>query len=76
MAAPAETIDQIRTTAIDLALKFGPKLLAALIILTIGYLIGRQVSRWLERALLHLQMEPPVRILIVRIARIVSRCCS
>src|SRR5688572_20017873 len=29
MAAPAETIDQIRTTVIDLALKFGPKMLAA-----------------------------------------------
>lgn len=71
MAAPAETIDQIRTTVIDLALKFGPKLLAALLILTIGYLVGRQVARWLERALMHLEMEPPVRSLIVRIARVV-----
>ncbi|MGH8239131.1 MAG: mechanosensitive ion channel family protein, partial [Steroidobacteraceae bacterium] len=71
MAAPAETIEQIRTTVIDLALKFGPKLLAALIILAIGYLVGRQISRWLERALLHLEMEPPVRSLIVRIARVI-----
>jgi small conductance mechanosensitive channel len=70
MAAPAETIDQIRTTVIDLALKFGPKVLAALVILTIGYLVGRQVSRWLERALMHLEMEPPVRSLVVRIARV------
>jgi small conductance mechanosensitive channel len=70
MAAPAETIDQIRTTVLDLALKFGPKLLAALVILTIGYLVGRQVSRWLERALMHFDMEPPVRSLVVRIARV------
>jgi small conductance mechanosensitive channel len=70
MAAPAETIDQIRTTVLDLALKFGPKLLAALVILTIGYLVGRQVSRWLERALMHVDMEPPVRSLVVRIARV------
>jgi small conductance mechanosensitive channel len=70
MAAPAETIDQIRTTVIDLALKFGPKLLAALVILTIGYLVGRQVSRWLERALMHVEMEPPVRSLVVRIVRV------
>ena len=70
MAAPAETIDQIRSTVIDLALKFGPKLLAALIILAIGYLVGRQISRWLERALLHIEMEPPVRSLIVRIVRV------
>jgi small conductance mechanosensitive channel len=70
MAAPAETIEQIRTTAIDLALKFGPKLLAALVILAIGYLVGRQAGRWLERALMHLEMEPPVRSLIVRVVRV------
>jgi small conductance mechanosensitive channel len=70
-AAPIETIEQIRSTVIDLALKFGPKLLAALIILTIGYFVGRQLARWLERALLKLDMEPPVRSLIVRIARVV-----
>jgi small conductance mechanosensitive channel len=70
-AAPVETIEQIRSTVIDLALKFGPKLLAALIILAIGYLVGRQLARWLERALMHLEMEPPVRSLIVRVARIV-----
>ena len=70
-AAPVETIEQIRTTVIDLALKFGPKLLAALVILVIGYLIGRQVARWLERALMHLELEPPIRSLIVRVARVV-----
>jgi small conductance mechanosensitive channel len=70
-AAPIETIEQIRTTVIDLALKFGPKLLAALIILAIGYVVGRQVARWLDRALTHLELEPPVRSLIVRIARII-----
>src|SRR5687767_1220941 len=70
MAAPVETIEQVRSTVIDLALRFGPKLLTALIILTIGYLVGRQLSRWLERALSHFEMEPPVRSLIVRIARV------
>ena len=70
-AAPIETIEQIRTTVIDLSLKFGPKLLAALIILAIGYVVGRQVARWLDRALTHLELEPPVRSLIVRIARII-----
>jgi small conductance mechanosensitive channel len=71
MAAPAETIEQVRSTVIDLALRFGPRLLTALIILGVGYLVGRQASRWLERALLHFQMEPPVRSLIVRIARVI-----
>jgi small conductance mechanosensitive channel len=70
MDAPVETIEQIRTTVIDLALKFGPKVLAALLILAIGYVVGRQIAHWLERALLHLEMEPPARVLVVRIARI------
>lgn len=69
--APVETIEQIRSTVIDLAIKFGPKLLAAIVILGIGYLVGRQLAKWLERALLHLEMEPPVRSLIVRIARVI-----
>jgi small conductance mechanosensitive channel len=69
MDAPAETVEQIRNTAIDLTLRFGPRLLTALIILGIGYLVGRQLASWLERALLHLEMEPPVRSLIVRVAR-------
>jgi small conductance mechanosensitive channel len=69
MANALETIDQVRTTAVDLTMKFGPKVLAALLILALGYFIGRWMSRWLERALGHLEMEPPVRTLIVRIAR-------
>jgi small conductance mechanosensitive channel len=64
-----ETIEQVRTTAVDLAVKFGPKVLAALLILTLGYFVGRWTSQWLERALGHIEMEPPVRTLIVRMAR-------
>jgi small conductance mechanosensitive channel len=69
MAETLETIEQVRTTAVDLAMKFGPMVLAALLILTLGYFVGRWASRWLERALGHLEMEPPVRTLIVRIVR-------
>ncbi len=70
MAAPVEAVEQIRTTVIDLAVKFGPKVLAALIILGIGYMVGRWLAMWLERALTHFEFEPPVRSLIVRIARV------
>lgn len=69
MADTMETIEQVRSTAIDLAVKFGPKVLAALLILALGYFVGRWISRWLDRALGHVEMEPPVRTLIVRIAR-------
>ena len=70
MATALDSLEQIRATAIDLIVKFGPKVLAALLILSIGFLVGRWASRWLERALLHLEMEPPVRALIVRVARV------
>jgi small conductance mechanosensitive channel len=70
MDAPMETIEQIRTTAVDLAVKFGPKVLAAVLILTIGYFAARWTAKWLESALQHIEMEPPVRGLIVRIARV------
>jgi len=71
MADTLETIEQVRTTAVDLAMKFGPKVLAAILILVLGYFVGRWLSRWLDRALGHVEMEPPVRTLIVRIARAV-----
>ncbi|HET9474958.1 MAG TPA: mechanosensitive ion channel domain-containing protein, partial [Steroidobacteraceae bacterium] len=71
MADTLETIEQVRTTAVDLAVKFGPKVLAAALILTLGYFVGRWIAKWLERALGHVEMEPPVRTLIVRIARAV-----
>jgi small conductance mechanosensitive channel len=69
MASAVESIEQIRVTAIDLALRFGPKVLAAALILTLGYFVARWASQWLERALGHIEMEPPVRTLIVRITR-------
>jgi small conductance mechanosensitive channel len=65
-----ESIDQIRSTLIDLALRFGPKLLAALVILTIGFFVGRALATWLERALAHFDLEPPVRLLLIRILRL------
>jgi small conductance mechanosensitive channel len=70
MAAALDSLEQIRATVIDLTIKFGPKVLAALLILSLGFLVGRWTSRWLQRALLHLEMEPPVRALIARAVRV------
>jgi small conductance mechanosensitive channel len=65
-----QTVEQVQRTMIDLGLKFGPKVLAAMLILTIGFFVGRYVSKWLERGLWRIEMEPPVRVLLVRIARL------
>jgi small conductance mechanosensitive channel len=69
MSEALKTIEQVKVTVVDLAVKFGPKVLAALLILTLGYFVARWMAQWLERALMHIAMEPPVRTLIVRIAR-------
>ena len=65
-----QTVEQVQRTLIDLAFTFGPKLLAATLILTLGFFVGRYISRWLDRGLRHVEMEPPVRRLLVRIGRL------
>jgi small conductance mechanosensitive channel len=64
------TIEHLQRATIDLALRFGPKVLAASLILGVGFFVGRYVSRWVEHGLNHVQMEPSVRLLLVRIARL------
>jgi small conductance mechanosensitive channel len=70
MNASLNAVEQARATAIDLAIKFGPKVLTALLIMVAGFMVGRWVAKWLEKALGHLEMEPPVRQLLVRVVRI------
>ncbi|MGC3980942.1 MAG: mechanosensitive ion channel family protein [Steroidobacteraceae bacterium] len=69
MNTTLSSVEQMRATAIDLALRFGPKLLTALLMLAVGSMVARWLARWLEKALLHVEMEPPVRLLLVRIGR-------
>lgn len=61
------TIDQAKNTLIDVAIRFGPKLLAALLILVVGVVVTRWMTRWLARGLNRLELEPPVRLLLVRV---------
>ena len=70
MEEQLETIEQLKITVIDLAVRFGPRLLAAVLVLVAGVLISRWLGRWLDRALARIQLEPPVRLLLSRIARV------
>ncbi|MGQ0510431.1 MAG: mechanosensitive ion channel family protein [Betaproteobacteria bacterium] len=70
MGEPLQALDQVRVTAIDLAMKFGPKLVVAIAILVAGYFAGRWAGRATIRLLARLQLEPPVRQLIERLVRI------
>src|SRR6267154_4822175 len=63
-------LDQVRSTAIDLGMKFGPKLFVAILILVAGYVAGRWAAGAADRMLVRLHLEPPVRNLIGRAVRI------
>lgn len=65
-----QSLDQVKASALDMAIRFGPKLLAALLILAAGYVVGRWVGGILERLLVRLNLEVPVRSLLVRIAQV------
>jgi small conductance mechanosensitive channel len=66
------TIDQVKNTVLDLSIRFGPRLLAALLILFVGIMVSRWVTRWAMRGLQHIELEPPVRVLLSRIAWLFS----
>lgn len=63
-------IEQAQNTLIDLGIKFGPKVVVAILILVVGFYAGRWVGVVFNRWLGKLQLEPPVQLLLVRLARL------
>jgi small conductance mechanosensitive channel len=61
------TIGSLKDTLLDLAIRFGPRLLVAILILVAGAFVSRAVSRWLLRLLQRLELESPVRLLLARL---------
>lgn len=62
----------LKDSLIDLAVRFGPKLLVAVFILLVGIIVSRSVSHWAARGLGRLELEPPVRTLIARVVWVLS----
>ena len=62
-------LDQIKSTAIDLGMKFGPKLLVAIIIMAAGYFAARWTAGVVGRSLRRFEFEPPVRQLLLNATR-------
>jgi small conductance mechanosensitive channel len=69
MDSELKTLSHAQATLTDMALRFGPKLLVAVLILAVGLVVGRWVARGTERSLHRLALEPPVRLLLVRLVR-------
>jgi small conductance mechanosensitive channel len=65
-----DNLTQVKSTLIDLAIRFGPKLLVAILILTVGGFVAGWIARTTARGLNRLGLEPPVRQLLARVARV------
>jgi small conductance mechanosensitive channel len=65
-----DNLVQVKSTLIDLAIRFGPKLLAAILILTVGGFVAGWIARTTARGLNRMGLEPPVRQLLARVARV------
>jgi Conserved TM helix len=70
MDSELKTLGHVQNTISDMALQFGPKLLAAILILAAGVVAGRWIGRVTERGVARFALEPPVRQLLVRIVRV------
>lgn len=63
-----DTLTQAKRTLVDLAIRFGPRLIVALLILAVGVLVSRWAGRALQRLFVRLGLEPPVQQLLQRVA--------
>jgi small conductance mechanosensitive channel len=65
------TIEHAKEKIVDLGIQFGPKLLAALLIMVVGFFVARWVAEVFKRWIAKLELEPPVRQLLLRVVRVV-----
>jgi len=65
-----EQLNEWKTTAINLSLEKGPKILTAIAILVVGAMAARFVGRFAQAWLNKRDLEPPVRILLTRVTKL------
>ncbi|HRI49930.1 MAG TPA: mechanosensitive ion channel [Pseudomonadota bacterium] len=66
-----ESIEQTRRIIIDLSIRYGPKILTAVVFLFVGVLVSRRVGRFMQKWLTRRELEPPVRMLIGRMVSLI-----
>jgi len=71
MTNQLQTLEHAKEKIVDLSIQFGPKLLAALVIMAFGFFAARWVASIFRRWIGKLELEPPVRLLLVRVLRVV-----
>ncbi len=68
--AQLAALNQAQSKLLDLSIEFGPRLLAAILILVAGYYVGRWAGRMLDKMLKRLEMDITLRQLLVRMVRV------
>src|ERR1700739_3634238 len=66
------TISHAKDTMLELAIRFGPRLLTAILILIAGFIVGKWVSGWFAGLLDRRELEPPIRALFTRLVLALS----
>jgi len=64
------TIEHAKEKLVDLSLQFGPKVLAALLIVVVGVFAARWIGGVFQRWTSKMELEPPVRELLLRLVRL------
>jgi len=63
-------LDQVKSTAIDLGMRFGPRLLVAVLVMAAGVLVARWAAGGVGRMIQRFDFEPPVRQLLLNTLRV------
>jgi small conductance mechanosensitive channel len=66
-----DTVQHAKQKLIDLGIEFGPKAATAILIMVIGFFAARWIGRMFENWLAKVPLEPPVRLLLLRVLRLI-----
>lgn len=64
-----DSLTQAKATIIDLSIRYGPKAVVAMLIFVVGFVVARSVGNVTQKWLDKRELEPPVRLLLVRVLR-------
>ena len=71
MANPIESLLETPDVLTQLAVQYGPRVLAALLVLVAGFVVMHWVAKFAARGLSRLALEQPVRDLMLRVLKII-----
>jgi small conductance mechanosensitive channel len=62
-----QLLEQAKEKVVQMSIEFGPRAVTAILILIVGFFVTRWASKLLQRWLAKIELEPPVRELLLRI---------